>query len=177
MKGRVYVNVERCVTCKRCVLACAVTHSESKELFAAMAEIPAPRSRVKLTMVADDVAVPTECRHCDAAACVAACPTGALIKDGADGPVVLAIESCVGCASCMVACPYGVVRHDGDKLIYKCDLCVERLAAEKIPACVDACPTGCLTFRSRDQVRGWLREIEQVGRGQPRGIGDGLRGS
>lgn len=165
MKGRVHVNVERCVTCKRCVLACAVEHSESKDLLTAMTETPAPRARVMLTQLNPDVAVPTECRHCDAAACVAACPTGALFKGGPDGPVVLALDRCVGCASCMVACPYGVVRHDGDKIIYKCDLCVERLAVEKIPACVEACPTGCLTFKSQDQVRGWLRQVEQLGHG------------
>ena len=165
MKGRVHVNVERCVTCKRCVLACAVEHTESKDLLTAMTETPAPRARVMLTQLNPDVAVPTECRHCDAAACVAACPTGALFKGGPDGPVVLALDRCVGCASCMVACPYGVVRHDGDKIIYKCDLCVERLAVEKIPACVEACPTGCLTFKSQDQVRGWLRQVEQLGHG------------
>jgi carbon-monoxide dehydrogenase iron sulfur subunit len=167
LKGRVHVDVERCVTCKRCVLACAVEHSESKELFSAMTEVPAPRSRVKLTKLADDVSVPTECRHCDAAACVAACPTGALFKSGFDGPVVLAMDRCVGCASCMVSCPYGVVRHDGDKLIYKCDLCVERLAKEDIPACVEACPTDCLTFKSQAQMNRWLSSLEQVGHGLP----------
>lgn len=171
MKGRVHVNVERCVTCSRCVLACAVEHSESKELIAAMQEVPAPRSRVKLTRLTEEVAVPTECRHCDAAACVAACPTGALMKGGPDGPVVLTLDRCVGCASCMVACPYGVVRHDGDKLIYKCDLCVERLAKDQIPACVEACPTSCLTFRSTEQVKGWLRSVEQLGSGLVVGTG------
>lgn len=169
MKGRVHVNVERCVTCKRCVLACAVEHSVSKELLAAAAEVPAPRARVTLTPIQQGAFVPTECRHCDAAACVAACPTGALFKGGSDGPVLLDIDRCVGCASCMVACPYGVVRHDGDKLIYKCDLCIERLAQERIPACVEACPTGCLSFHSQDQVRGWLKSVEQVDR-------DGLMG-
>ncbi len=173
MKGRVHVNVERCVTCKRCVLACAVEHSESKELIAAMTEVPAPKLRIKMTQLSRDTYVPTECRHCDAAACVAACPTGALFKGGSDGPVVLALERCVGCASCMVACPYGVVRHDGDKVIYKCDQCVERLARETIPACVEACPTGCLTFRSQDQVRGWLKTVVQLGHGSAAGKQEG----
>jgi carbon-monoxide dehydrogenase iron sulfur subunit len=163
VKGRVHVNIERCVACKRCVLACTVEHSSSKELFAAMQEVPAPRARVKLTEV-EGIPVPTECRHCDAAACVAACPTGALFKGGPDMPVVLVDKRCVGCGSCVVACPYGVVRHDfAERQVTKCDLCVERLAQEQIPACVDACPTGCLTFKSSDQVRGWLRTVERVG--------------
>ena len=148
------------------VLACTVEHSSSKDLLEAMTEVPAPRSRVKLIQLESGAAVPVECRHCDAAACIAACPTNALVKSSPDAPVVLLDARCVGCASCMVACPYGVVRHDGDKQIYKCDLCVERLAKSQIPACVDACPTGCLTFKSQDQVRGWLRAIEQLGHQQ-----------
>lgn len=157
MQGRVFVDIERCIACKRCVLACAVEHSASKDLVAAMTEVPAPRARVRLVEV-DGAAVPTECRHCDAAACVAACPTGAMHKTGADGPVLLSLERCVGCGSCVVACPYGVVQqHFDTHRVYKCDLCEARLAAERIPACVEACPTGCLSFRSFGSVRSWLK--------------------
>ncbi|MBN2496054.1 MAG: 4Fe-4S binding protein [Deltaproteobacteria bacterium] len=162
MKGRVFVNIERCMACKRCVLACAVEHSQSKELFASMTEVPAPRPRVQLTQVGG-APVPTECRHCDAAACVAACPTGALSKDGQDGPVLLRAERCVGCGSCVVACPYGVVRqHTSAKRLYKCDLCIERLARDREPACVEACPTGCLSFRAPGKIRTWLEATGAV---------------
>jgi len=43
--------------------------------------------------------------------------------------------------------------------VYKCDLCSERLATERIPACVEACPTGCLTFRRDETLRSWLKEV------------------
>jgi len=167
LKGRVFVEIERCVACKRCVLACTVEHSESKELVAASTEVPTPRPRVTLTEV-DSVAVPTECRHCDAAACVAACPTGAMYKSEIGGPVLLALPKCVGCGSCVVACPYGVVRQNLEThQVYKCDLCEERLAAENIPACVEACPTGCLSFRSTGQVKNWLASVKQVVTDEP----------
>jgi anaerobic carbon-monoxide dehydrogenase iron sulfur subunit len=159
LKGRVFVEVERCVACKRCMLACAVEHSASKDMLTAMTEVPAPRARVKLTSV-DGVSVPTECRHCDAAACVAACPTGAVFKDGPHGPVMLKSELCVGCGSCVVACPYGVIRqHYETHEVYKCDLCAERLAAETIPACVEACPTGCLSFQVESELHSWLKDV------------------
>lgn len=159
MKGRVYVEIERCVACKRCVTACAVEHSASKDLLTAMTEVPPPRPRVRLMSV-DGVAVPTECRHCDAAACVAACPTGALYKTGPHGPVLLHSALCVGCGSCVVACPYGVIRQRFDTHeVYKCDLCAERLAEGRIPACAEACPTGCLTFRSEGELHSWLKDV------------------
>jgi carbon-monoxide dehydrogenase iron sulfur subunit len=159
LKGRVHVEIERCVACKRCVLACAVEHSASKDMLIAMTEEPAPRPRVKLVPV-DGVTVPTECRHCDAAACVAACPTGAIFKDGAHGPVLMKPSRCVGCGSCVVACPYGVIRQRYDtQEVYKCDLCSERLAAGRTPACVDACPTGCLSFRSDVELQSWLKSV------------------
>lgn len=161
MQGRVFVEIEKCIACKRCVLACAVEHSTSKDMLAAMTEVPAPRPRVSLIEV-DQVAVPTECRHCDAAACVASCPTGAMYKSSAHGPVLLALNKCVGCGSCVVACPYGVVRqHLETHQVYKCDLCAERLEAEVIPACVEACPTGCLTFKSLGTVKSWLKNVKQ----------------
>jgi carbon-monoxide dehydrogenase iron sulfur subunit len=157
LNGRIFVEIERCMACRRCVLACAVEHSASKELYAACAEVPAPRARVGVGDV-NGAAVPTSCRHCDAAACVAACPTGALERREADGPVLLREARCVGCASCVVACPYGVVRQHRDRReVTKCDLCVERLAGGRAPACVEACPTRTLTFRGALEPDSWLK--------------------
>jgi len=162
LQGRVFVDVERCVACKRCVLACAVEHSTSKDMLTAMTEVPAPKPRVRLTPV-DGVAVPTECRHCDAAACVAACPTQAVYKSGPKGPVLLHSARCVGCGSCVVACPYGVIRQRYDTHeVYKCDLCDERLKQDQLPACVDACPTGCLSFRADQVFRSWLKDVSSA---------------
>jgi Fe-S-cluster-containing dehydrogenase component len=111
----------------------------------------------------DGVSVPTECRHCDAAACVAACPTGAVFKSDPHGPVVLNHKLCVGCGSCVVACPYGVIRqHYDTHEVYKCDLCAERLADDRIPACVEGCPTGCLSFRVDKELRSWLKDVQTV---------------
>ena len=48
MKGTIVVNVSKCLGCKSCELACAVEHSESRDLVTAIAESPAPRPRVSV---------------------------------------------------------------------------------------------------------------------------------
>jgi carbon-monoxide dehydrogenase iron sulfur subunit len=147
------------MACRRCALACAVEHSASKDIHEACAEVPAPRARASLERVGD-TAVPTACHHCDAAACVTACPVGALSRTGA-GPVLLRDARCVGCGYCVVACPYGVVRqHGGPGPVTKCDLCVDRLAQGRVPACVEACPTRTLTFREAAAPRSWLARTQ-----------------
>ncbi|RME19791.1 MAG: 4Fe-4S dicluster domain-containing protein [Deltaproteobacteria bacterium] len=162
MKGRVRVEVEKCTACKRCMLACATEKSGTTDVLEAMMQKNPARPRVRLVTI-EGTAVPTECHHCDAPACLAACPAGAIIKGGPGMPVLLLQERCIGCRSCMVACPYGVIQLDERDLTpYKCDLCVTRLANGQVPACVEACPTGCLSFEQEQQVEGWLRSIKQA---------------
>jgi len=61
----------------------------------------------------------------------------------------LVVDLCVGCRSCIIVCPYGVLKlKKNGKGIVKCDLCIERLDRMEKPACVEACPTDALTFKS-----------------------------
>jgi Fe-S-cluster-containing dehydrogenase component len=38
------------------------------------------------------------------------------------------------------------------KAVIKCDLCFERLKDDKLPACVEACPTKALQFKTLEEV-------------------------
>ena len=146
MSGTILVRHERCVGCKRCRLACIVEHSESRTLVGAIHERHAPMARITVAPRGRRI-LPAACRHCDAAACLIACPTGAISRRGPREPVVLDSARCVGCRNCMLACPYGVPRLtvDGAEVV-KCDLCIERLGRGAVPACVEACPTGTLRW-------------------------------
>lgn len=92
------------------------------------------------------------CMHCSDAACVTACPTGALYHTEF-GTVGLNHDRCIGCKNCVAACPFEVPKYDASKdRIYKCDLCETRLQANRLPACVLSCPTGALTIGRKDKM-------------------------
>ena len=67
-----------------------------------------------------------------------------LYKDAESGLVLYDTVSCDGCGQCLKSCPMGAISLDCDGKIQKCDGCIERQRAGKIPACVRVCPTGAL---------------------------------
>lgn len=151
-KGIIFVNSLKCVACKRCYIACAVVHSPYDDFFDLVVNGGTGLSCVEYRPVGQRV-VPIECRHCEGAQCVVACPTGALSRTDDGAPVLLKPELCVGCRSCIVACPFGAIRiskNTGE--VYKCGLCIKRTSKGKLPACVEACPTGCLTYETVDKL-------------------------
>ena len=142
----IVVDIEKCMACHCCELACAVAHSSTKELSAAVQSGEQPGHRISVEAYGRK-AVPVNCQHCEEPACVLACPTGAVYRPGKKGPVLVEAARCIGCRMCVQACPFGVITLRGDgKGVLKCDLCVERLAAGQEPACVAACPTKALRF-------------------------------
>ncbi|WP_367270841.1 4Fe-4S dicluster domain-containing protein [Thermococcus sp.] len=98
------------------------------------------------------------CRHCDGAPCVEVCPTGALYHDE-DGAVMITPEKCIGCKMCAIVCPFGIPEFEVlNGVMFKCDLCPDRRAEGKLPACVEACKTGALQFGTIDEVVSKVRK-------------------
>ena len=92
---------------------------------------------------------PKSCLHCENAACVTVCPTGASYKRDEDGIVLVNEQKCIGFKLCSWACPYGAREFDVDAgVMKKCTLCIDRIYNEnldvedRVPACVLTCPTG-----------------------------------
>ncbi len=140
------IRGERCLGCRSCEIACAVEHSSSKNLLAAITEQPRPQYRVHVTSDGQS-SLPLQCRNCEDAPCLSACLTGALQRD--DRGVVLCDNNlCIGCWMCIMVCPFGIIsQNHSERRIIKCDRCPER----EIPACVTACPSGALVYREVDQ--------------------------
>jgi carbon-monoxide dehydrogenase iron sulfur subunit len=152
MKG-VVVRPERCVGCMQCMAACAVAHSRSKSLFAAVLENPLPKPRVHVGAGLYGEGFPNRCRHCDPAPCLLACLPGAIYRQPETASVLIDPDRCINCASCAMACPFGVLRYHeeaaappGKTVAVKCDNCVERLFQGMVPACVESCKSGALTY-------------------------------
>ena len=96
---------------------------------------------------------PRSCLHCEDAACVTVCPTGASYKRAEDGIVLVNADACIGCKLCSWACPYGAREYDEDAgVMKKCTLCIDRIynenlpEEERVPACVATCPANARHF-------------------------------
>jgi nitrite reductase (NADH) large subunit len=134
----------RCLVCRSCEIACALAHSQSQELEAALGETPVPRRRVRVRAKAGAETVEAlRCEQCDEPLCVFACKSGALSRNLATGRAQLDEERCVGCAMCLMVCPFGMRLDPERDRAYRCDVCADR----EDPACVVACPTHALGVR------------------------------
>lgn len=147
-----YPDLNRCVGCKTCEIACAIEHSKGKTLFSALEE--GVKSHMDVVFVG--IPVPMNCRHCIDAPCMGVCPTGA-IERSENGPVTIDQSKCIGCRSCAVVCPFGAIRFE--RTASKCDQCIERLKRGMRPACVESCPVGALKFERAGELSA-KRKIE-----------------
>jgi carbon-monoxide dehydrogenase iron sulfur subunit len=144
---KVYCDMRKCLSCRSCEMACAVRHSRSGDLYRALREEPAPR-RLARVLSSELGPFPLRCHHCEVAACIDACKTGATHRDPATGKVLIDPDKCVGCWMCVMVCPFGAVFPDAEtQKALKCDLC----ESHDRPACVDSCPTGALFFEEYEE--------------------------
>ncbi len=142
----ILIDIEKCLGCKSCEIACAVEHSNSKQLFSSIFEKKLSQKRVFVEKNLKN-SIPIQCRNCENSPCILACMTGAMYKDSR-GITVCDEYKCVGCFMCIMVCPIGVINISKyQRKIIKCDRCPDR----DIPACVNACPTGALKYENVDK--------------------------
>ncbi len=154
-------DATKCVGCRACQNACREWNHTSPEVDpAGLYDAPQDLSSDTWTLIQLYQEGPVwsfvkhQCMHCLDPACVSACPVAALQKTP-EGPVVYDTSRCFGCRYCMMACPFGVPKYQWERntpLIRKCTFCADRLAQGIGPACVEACPTGALTWGTRGEM-------------------------
>jgi Fe-S-cluster-containing dehydrogenase component len=83
--------------------------------------------------------------------------------------VVLINEKlCVGCKYCEVACPYQARTFDEERgVVDKCWLCLDRVQAGDMPACVDSCVLGARLFGRQDDPNSEVAQLIASGQAKP----------
>lgn len=184
MKLGLVIDLDTCVGCNACAVACKQwnTSGTTGPLtdFEPYGKDPTGVwfNRIRNYEVGDypeskTVHFPMSCMHCDDAACVTVCPTGASYKREEDGIVLVDQDKCMGCNYCAWACPYGARELDReDGVMKKCTLCVDRIYDENLPederqpACVMTCPSHSRYFGDFDDPDSEVSRISRERNGE-----------
>jgi formate dehydrogenase beta subunit len=95
-----------------------------------------------------------QCMHCADPGCLRACPADGAIVQYQNGIVDFQQENCIGCQLCLSGCPFDIPRFNPTtKKVYKCSLCSDRVGQGLEPACIKSCPTGCLHFGTKAEMK------------------------
>jgi Fe-S-cluster-containing dehydrogenase component len=112
--------------------------------------------------------MPVQCQQCENPPCTKVCPVEATWQEP-DGIVVVDYNWCIGCRYCEAACPYHARRFNWTApeipaeevnpnqgllsnrirpqgVVEKCTFCLHRTREGRLPACLEACPTGARVF-------------------------------
>ncbi|WP_330166479.1 4Fe-4S dicluster domain-containing protein [Halobacterium sp. KA-4] len=172
--ARIFPDVEACIDCGGCVVACKRTWDigpeEQRISISTMFEGEQADEgyNANSSQALDDgafpgeTAIPMQCYHCENAPCVSVCPTDALQKND-DDFVQVSEDLCVGCQYCLSACPFGAPQFpdedDGGNAVVgtggimdKCTMCEERQNVGKGPACAEECATDAILVGQPGQI-------------------------
>src|ERR1051326_3964501 len=171
-----YIDTTTCIGCKACEAACQewndlkrVPTSQTGS-YQTMPELDAGfwnLIKFREHDTADGIAWlmrKDQCMHCAEPGCLAACPAPGAIVQYANGIVDVNPTACIGCGYCATGCPFDVPKFSKRTgKMAKCTLCVDRVEVGLEPACVKACPTGCLQFGSKtDMLAMGHTRVEQL---------------
>jgi Fe-S-cluster-containing dehydrogenase component len=156
------IDVAKCHNCNNCLIACKDEHVDND-----WPPIAAPqpqhghywmnlnrKERGSYPLV-DTAYLPQPCQHCDEPECLKAAKDGAIYKRD-DGIVIIDPEKSKGQMDLVDACPYGAIYWNQELAIpQKCTMCAHLLdEGWSKPRCVQACPTGALSFVLKDESKG-----------------------
>jgi formate dehydrogenase iron-sulfur subunit len=188
------IDVSKCIGCKACQVACSEWNDLRDKVGTCVGDYDNPpdlTARSWTVMRYAEYENPNGnlewlirkdgCMHCADPGCLKACPSPGAIVQYANGIVDFHEENCIGCGYCIAGCPFDVPRlSQKDHKVYKCTLCSDRVAVGLEPACVKTCPTGAITFGTKERMKKDAEErveelktrgFENAGLYDPSGVG------
>lgn len=99
------MDMDLCVRCGNCSLACHTIHGQSRLLRRG---IHVTRLEAPKASAIQSVLSPAVCMHCQDPECLTGCPTGAIGRF-ALGQIDIDTKTCIGCGDCASQCPYNAI--------------------------------------------------------------------
>jgi len=161
-----YIDTTTCIGCKACEAACQewndlrTVHTVQDGTYQTLPTLDADFwNLIRFNeRNADDGGVmwlmrKDQCMHCAEPGCLAACPSDGAIVQYTNGIVDFQQDKCIGCGYCITGCPFNIPKFNPQtKKMFKCTLCNDRVSQGLEPACIKACPTGCLHFGTKEDM-------------------------
>ncbi|MEF2146603.1 MAG: 4Fe-4S dicluster domain-containing protein [Desulfovibrionaceae bacterium] len=169
MKGKTFlIDLTKCTACRGCQVACKqwkkLPAEKTKNWGSYQNPADLSGSTLKLVRFSEVetegklqwLFFPEQCRHCVEPPCLDAMTVpGSIVHDEKTGAVVYTdlMTKEKDKAGFADICPYNIPRIDEKSgLVVKCDMCIDRVQAGKLPACVQTCPTGAMNFGDREDM-------------------------
>ncbi len=157
----VFRDMDLCVNCKACIVACKVKHGSPPHLTRPMPAEPTGLNLIQVYPFGPELRndrvvqafVGIACMQCEEAACLKVCPTSAIYKDPQTCITMVDKNRCLGCKACLWACPFGVPSYDQNGKLALCDLCADRLQEGKKAACEAACQARAIFIGSPEEIK------------------------
>ena len=166
------IDINKCTGCYNCFLTCRDEFAGNEYPGYAAAQPMSGMNWIKLIErergqypKVKVAYTPVTCMHCENAGCIKASQNGAVYRR-ADGIVIIDPEKAKGQKQIVNACPYRVIEWNEEQQVGgKCILCAHMLdKGEKVPRCVESCPTGALVFGDLDDVGSEIAKLVASGK-------------
>jgi formate dehydrogenase iron-sulfur subunit len=167
MSKAFFIDTTLCTACRACQAACKQWHGLPAEETINSGSYQNPDDLsfntyklVKMNECMIDGSMrwlffPAQCRHCLEPPCeYMAGDSSAIYKDSATGAVIFTSVTgkVAGVDDIIGSCPYDVPRKSDKNHLAKCDMCLDRLQNNLLPACVTVCSSGAMNFGDRKTI-------------------------
>ena len=165
------IDLTKCTGCYNCFLTCRDEFAGNDNGKYAAAQPMSGMNWIKVTEKERGqypkvkvAYMPVTCMHCENAGCIKVAKDNAVYRRP-DGIVIIDPVKAKGQKQIVSGCPYRVIEWNEElQLAQKCILCAHMLdKGEKVPRCVESCPTGALMFGDLDDPKSEIAKLMAKG--------------